>query len=303
MTPPDNSNPSFDVQQPITPSDAVKRMIEMLKVDDQSDTSPIETKIGVGNVSEFDDTSRVEAIVIEPVATSTLPAISLPSAELPKSDTPKKESRPETRPELRIEQFASEMNRAVDKTISTHPARELTSEPPWTLEQFFNGEIDLDVELTKRFPTMPMMANVHFRTLGTKSGRRVATLNTQDNSASLVIDADMSSKVIQMSFTLGSMLTLRFSLAQLSDMDRTRWVDLMRRDQGGLAFLWGPNRWASDYLICISRKTNFYAFSPNNFEAGIRLTPPVMKQLLDWLDEVWSELTQEDDDSSPLLTW
>lgn len=301
MTPPDNSNPSFDAQPPITPSDAVKRMIEMLKVDDQNDTSPIETKIGVGKASEFDDTSRVEAVVIEPIATSTLPAVSVPNAETPPNDMPKKESRPE----LRIEQFALEMNRAVDKTISTSPSRELTSEPPWTLEQFFNGEIDLDVELTKRFPTMPMMANINFRTLGTKSGRKVATLNTQDNSASLVIDADMSSKVIQMSFTLGSMLTLRFSLAQLSDMDRTRWVDLMRRDQGGLAFLWGPNRWASDYLICISRKnhTNFYAFSPNNFEAGIRLTPPVMKQLLDWLDEVWSEIIAEDDDSSPLLTW
>jgi len=177
---------------------------------------------------------------------------------------------------------------------------------PWTLQQFFNGEIDLDIELSKRFPSMPMMTLIKFRTLGSKSGRRVTTLASQDGSASVTIDADAETKVIQLSFTLGSMMTLRFNLSNLSDADRARWLDLMQREQGGLAFLWGPQRWQEDYIICISRQyhANMYAFSPNNFEAGIRMTPQVAKQLLDWLEEVWQENNDDDGNGdSPLLTW
>jgi len=38
------------------------------------------------------------------------------------------------------------------------PVQQPTNDaPPWTLQQFFNGEIDLDVELAKRFPNMPMV--------------------------------------------------------------------------------------------------------------------------------------------------
>lgn len=176
---------------------------------------------------------------------------------------------------------------------------------PWTLQQFFDGEIDLDVELSKRFPNIPLMNTAKFRTLGSKSGRRVATLASADGMASLIVDADVETKIIQMSFTYGSMMTLRFALLNLSNMDRTRWLELMRRDEGGLAFLWGPTRWQDDYLICIARKnsTNIYAFSPNSFESAIRLTPPVAKQLLDWIDEVWSAEPEEPDDDAPLLTW
>jgi|GEM_PF-911254 len=196
-----------------------------------------------------------------------------------------------------------------DSATALQPAEStavvVSQDPPWTLQQFFNGEIDLDVELSKRFPTMPMMALISFRTLGTTTGRRVATLTTQDGAAALILDADLRTKEIQLSFTLGSMLTLRFTLDTLSEMDRTRWLDLMRREQGGLAFLWGQNRWESDYLICISRKhhTNFFAFSPNRFEAGIRLTSTATRQLLDWLNEVWSADPQQKDDVPPLLTW
>lgn len=177
---------------------------------------------------------------------------------------------------------------------------------PWTLQQFFNGEIDLDVELSKRFARMPMMASVRFRTLGAHSGRKVASLETQDGSASVIIDADKKTKVIQLSFTLSSMLTLRFMLANLSDADRSRWLELMRRQQGGISFLWGPDRWQDDYLICISRNnhTNIYAFSANSFEAAVRLTPNVTQKLLDWLDEIWQDdPSDESSDDQPLLTW
>ena len=175
---------------------------------------------------------------------------------------------------------------------------------PWTLQQFFNGEIDLDVELARRFPTMPMMSILKTRTLGTNSGRKVAELSSQDGAAGMIIDADTVSKVIQLSFTFGSMLTLKFVMSDLNNMDRERWVELMRRDAGGLAFLWGTKRWTSDYMICISRKhfTNMYAFSPNNFEAGVRLTPTVISELLDWLEKIWDE-PEPPDNPPQLLTW
>lgn len=179
-------------------------------------------------------------------------------------------------------------------------------ETPWTLQQFFDGEIDLDKELSNRFPTIPPMTSVKLRTLGSHSGRKVATLATQDGSATVIFDADISTKVVQISFTYGSMLTLRFSLRNLNSSDRSRWLELMRREQGGLAFLWGPSRWNEDYIICVSRKysTNIYAFSPRNFEAAIRMTASVTEELLNWLEEIWNaEPEPEDDEDSPLLTW
>jgi hypothetical protein len=176
---------------------------------------------------------------------------------------------------------------------------------PWILQQFFDGEIDLDQELMKRFPTVPILNTVKFRTLGSRSGRKVATLTTQDGSAQMIVDADIENKVIQLSFQYGSMMTLRYSLSHLSDSDRSRWLELMQREQGGLAFLWGASRWQDDYLICISRKigTNIYAFSPRNFESAIRLTTPVVKELLVWLEEIWTAKPEAPDDDAPLLTW
>ena len=184
------------------------------------------------------------------------------------------------------------------------PLAQATNNPPWSLQQFFNGEIDLDVELSRRFPSMPMMSIIKTRSLGTNTGRKVAELSSQDGAATMIIDADTVSKVIQLSFTVGSMLTLKFVMNELSNMDRDRWIELMRRDSGGLAFLWGTKRWASDYLICITRKhfTNLYAFSPSNFEAGVRLTPTVTKEILDWLEKIWDE-PEPDDEPPQLLTW
>jgi hypothetical protein len=180
----------------------------------------------------------------------------------------------------------------------------VSSNPPWTLQQFFNGEIDLDAELVKRFSSMPLMSTIHFRSLGTRTGRGVATLTTVDGAASVILDADAATHVVQMSFTFASMLTLRFTLDSLSDVDRKRWLELMRREQGGLAFLWGPTRWENDYVICLSRKyfTNLYAFSPNNFEAAIRMTPEVTKKLLAWLEDFWKKPLPEEAPPK-LLTW
>lgn len=177
---------------------------------------------------------------------------------------------------------------------------------PWALQQFFDGEIDLEQELLKRFPSVPAMTTIKFRTLGLNSSRKVATLSTQDGGASLIVDADVETKVVQLSFTFGSMMTLRYALSDLPANNRERWLELMRREKGGLAFLWNEDRWREDYLICVSREysTNIFAFSPHNFESAVRLTKKVTNELLTWLEDVWiSEPELPDDDDSPLLTW
>jgi hypothetical protein len=180
-----------------------------------------------------------------------------------------------------------------------------SSDAPWSLQQFLDGNLDLDVELSKRFPSMPMMAQIQMRAVGAKDAFRVATFNSQDGHASFTVDVDTNTKTAQFSFMMGSMLNLRFVLNNLNDMDRTRWLELMRREQGGLAFLWGASRWTNDYLVCIVRKnhTNIYAFSTHRFEAGIRLTPPMSKQFIDWLDETWKINPTPSDSNPTVLTW
>lgn len=178
-------------------------------------------------------------------------------------------------------------------------------EIPWILEAFYNdNKIDLAKELLARSGTLPVMSNVKFRALGdARAGRGVATLATQDGAAYMVIDADAHSRVIQMAFTFGSMLTLRFVLRDLGYQERMRWLEAIRRQQNDVTFLWGPARWENDYVICISHRyyTNFYAFSPKNFEACVRLTPDVSANLVDWLAGYWEQ--SEADDENPLLTW
>lgn len=176
---------------------------------------------------------------------------------------------------------------------------------PVILQQFFDGDIDLDLELAGRFETMPVMSIFKSRTMGKNKRRGVATISTPDGSAQLIVDADRKTQMIQLSFTLGDMLTLRFTMDELGQMDKERWLELMRREQGGLAFLWGAARWEKDYLITVVRRyyTNLYAFSPTNFQAGIRLTPEVTENLLAWLEEFWQHDELEDDQPPQLLTW
>lgn len=176
---------------------------------------------------------------------------------------------------------------------------------PWTLEQFFKGKIDLDKELVMRFPNMPLMSIINFRSLGSNTHRGVATLSTADGGATLVVDATATGdRTVQFSFTYGSMLTLRFKLDTLSELDRSRWLDLMRRKQSGLTFLWGQARWENDYVICVSRKhyTSLLAFSKNQFESAVRLTPAATKKLVDWIEGYWKALPPEEEPPQ-LLTW
>jgi len=81
---------------------------------------------------------------------------------------------------------------------------------------------------------------------------------------------------------------MRFQLENLSPYDKRRWLDLMRRDIG-VAFLWTSQRWEADYAIFVLRPhyIRLYAFSPHRFEASVRITHPVARQLINWLDMRW----------------
>lgn len=181
-----------------------------------------------------------------------------------------------------------------------------SSEPitnaPWLLQLFFNGEIDLDAELTQRFPNTPVMSTFRAHNVGKRHA--TANLTAQDGAATVLVDVDSVTRSIQLSFSYHAMMALHFQLSDLGDMDRSRWLELMRRDQGGLAFLWGKARWTSNYAICASHRyfTNLYAFSPNHFEAAARLTPDVSRQLVDWLERFW-KTAPLDDAQKNIITW
>ncbi len=180
------------------------------------------------------------------------------------------------------------------------PARERRSEPaepsaalppvvPWMLEHYFDGEIDLIKELTAQFPQIPVMSLFSTRESGTRVRRAVATISTQDGAASIVVEVDLASSGVQFTFSLSSMLALRFIPGRLTDMDRAQWLEPMRRESGEVAFLWDHTRWQNDYLIGAAHRnfTNLFAFSPHHIEAAVRLTPEVGRKLLDWLESYW----------------
>jgi hypothetical protein len=214
--------------------------------------------------------------------------------------------------------FKNTQNQSVDETVSSRLNKKIAVEKsiahltgvesaapdaPWILQQFFNGEIDLDAELSKRFPVMPVLSSAHFRATQTKWG--IAALTTQDSAASLHVDVNSESHVIEFTFAFRSMLALRFQLQELSDMDRSRWLESMRREQGGLSFLWGKGRWENNYIICAVHRyfTNIYAFSPQHFEAAARLTPEVSQVFLNWLDDMWKPAPSLDDSQKLITTW
>ena len=160
---------------------------------------------------------------------------------------------------------------------------------PWVLQHYFDGEIDLIKELVGRFPQVPVMSLITVREVGSKNKRGVASMSTQDGAAGLIAEVDARSRAVQFTFVLSSMLALRFCPGRLTDMDRSQWLDPIRRESGDPAFLWDQARWENDYLIGSAQKnfTNLFAFSPHHIEAAARLTPEVTRKLLDWLQYFW----------------
>jgi hypothetical protein len=164
---------------------------------------------------------------------------------------------------------------------------------PVTIKQFLRGEIDLDTELARRFANAPLMTSIARSPQDTRpASRATAILNSQDGGAMLTFDIYSEQNISEATFTLHHMLALRFHLPDLSSYDKRRWLDLMRRE-AGVAFLWTSRRWEDDYFIFVLRPhyVRMYAFSPQRFEASVRLTHPVSRQLINWLDIRWFKQT------------
>lgn len=160
---------------------------------------------------------------------------------------------------------------------------------PVTIKQFLRGEIDLDTELSRRFANAPLLTSIARSPQDTRStSRATAMMTSQDGGAMLTFDIYSDQEVSEATFTLNHMLALRFHMANLSTYDKRRWIDLMRRE-AGVAFLWTSRRWEEDYFIFVLRPhyVRMYAFSPQRFEASARLTHPVARQLISWLDMRW----------------
>lgn len=174
---------------------------------------------------------------------------------------------------------------------------------PLTLQPFFKENANLNRELVQRFPNMPLMSTIRIRDLYSDGERSVATLSTQDGSASLIVDVSRNVSDIQFAFTYGSMISLRFQLTELSNLDRRTWLDNVSAPHlEDIVFLWGQSRWVKDYIICVphSYYISLLAFSPNNFEAAVRITPSISKDLFAWLAELWYPKEEEPDDSDEL---
>lgn len=191
--------------------------------------------------------------------------------------------------DVRVQQTGHNLVRLQQELALSGHQYSVQSAAPLVLQRFFTGEIDLDTELSKRFISAPLLSEVSFRPReAADSLRGTATMTTQDQSAILTIDVGRNNGALELGFTLGAMLSLHFELNNLAEVDRRRWLDLMRREQG-IAFLWSRARWERDYMIFVVRKYNIraYAFSPHRFEAAVRLTPSVLTAFLDWLEGYW----------------
>lgn len=172
---------------------------------------------------------------------------------------------------------------------------------PWFVRQFLNGEGDLHSELAQRYPNQPLLSLIHVRNL--TGGRGIASLSAQDGAASLIVEIDLTSHSAQFSYTLASMLTLRFDLVNLTDADRGQWLEQMASVSDRAHILWGKLRWRADYMIWSRRQhyTNVYAFSAHHTEAVVRLTPDVARVLIDWMQQHWS--SQPQDNSAASSAW
>jgi hypothetical protein len=165
--------------------------------------------------------------------------------------------------------------------------RSIQTTTPYLLHQFFIGKIDLDVELAARFPTPPLMSSGSFSPQPGKSARHgMALFNNQDASASAVFEIHGTS--FEVGFLLSGMISVRFSLPNIGDTQRARFVELMTR-LNGIAFLWTKERWERDYLIFVVRErfARIYAFGPGRFEAACRMTPDMLEKLMSWLGGFW----------------
>jgi len=160
------------------------------------------------------------------------------------------------------------------------------TEPPWILQRFFDGQLDLGDELSIRFKDMPMMSIIKIRFLG--QDRTVATLATQDSSARVIFDLHKPTASLQISFVLDSMLSLSFNFCDVGDINLENWVSAVNQAQDGVAsFLWGDTRWENDYLISVAYKyfTVLFVFSPRDFQSAVAMSSSITQKLMVWFEK------------------
>lgn len=169
----------------------------------------------------------------------------------------------------------------------------LQTTAPAEIKQFFAGEIDLDDELGHRYANASLLSHVRFTPQpgNTFRQQRTATFSSQDDSMAMSIDAYpglLPGTYLEFSFILFSTFALRFLLHPIPSTDARRWLELMQRDSG-ITFLWTLNRWEQPYFVSVIREhfARFYAFSPQGYEAAVRLTPDMVSALCTWLEGIW----------------
>lgn len=165
--------------------------------------------------------------------------------------------------------------------------RSIQSSAPYLLQGFYTGKLDLDVELTRRFPAPPLLSNATFAPKpGLHRRHGFAQFSSQDTAASMTIE--IHNGALEIGFLLYSMISVRFILGEIAETARDRFLDLIARPNG-IAFLWTRERWEHDYLIFVIRErfVRVYAFGPGRVEAASRLTPDGLEQMRAWLTGFW----------------
>ncbi len=178
---------------------------------------------------------------------------------------------------------------AADLTESGHQ-RSIQSSAPYLLQGFFTGKLDLDVELVRRYPSPPLLSNMTFAPKpGLHRKHGFAQFASQDTSSVMTIEIHSTSgAALEVSYLLYSMIGVHFTLGEISEASRKRFLELIQRPNG-IAFLWTRERWEHDYIIFVVRDrfARMYAFGPGRVEAACRLTPDGIVQLHTWLTGFW----------------
>ncbi len=175
------------------------------------------------------------------------------------------------------------------QTEATENRQSIQSGVPHLLQQFFIGKLDLDEELSRRFPSPPLLSSAVFDPPPGKRARRgFAQFKAQDESAAMTIDLQGIDGAFEADYVYGGMIAAHFTFGAIADSSRKRFLDLIRRHTG-TSILWTAKRWERDYLI-VSAHNGFariYAFGANQINAACRLTPDLFKQLTHWLATFW----------------
>ncbi len=175
------------------------------------------------------------------------------------------------------------------QTEASESRQSIQSGVPHLLQQFFIGKLDLDEELSRRFPNPPLLSSATFDPPpGRRARRGFAQLKAQDESACLNIDLHGIDGTFEADYVYGGMIAAHFTFGAIADAQRKRFLDLIRR-RAGTSILWTAKRWERDYLVVTAQEgfARIYAFGTHHLSAACRLPPEPFRQLTQWLATFW----------------